>query len=646
MATYGPSYTSVVYIGSSQYRRYRGYLYCTTSESNTTVTISYTAKVQMADAAQYGVKIAVSGGNSATGYLTSSSSSFKDVCTATGTLSVTKGTSATTKTVTATASGTTVSGYGSAGGSANVSISIPIPAKPSYTVSFNANGGSGAPSSQTKWYGTTLTLSSTVPKRTGYNFLGWSTSSTATTATYKAGGSYTSNSAATLYAVWELAYVSPVISNLAAVRCDEVGNVTAIGKFAKVSFDWAVDPALALASGTVTCSSFSKDLGAVEAASGTATEILGGDLDPLSAYSITATVKDSAGLSSTGKTTLAAEEYSLPMISGVVAVRTDSDGNYDEEGTAGSVSFNWSIDEMDGTNTVTNVAISYREKESEGDYVDLETTFAGTKSGTASAVIAGEALDVSKSYDVKMVVADQVSSTARTTVITRSFFTMDMLSGGRGVAFGKASDKEGLEIEMDVYLNKKTVVANQQTIYGTDADGNEVAVLTPRDENGDLTLGLGGYSVSSGGTSVYGKEVRVYSQGAIGITSPAAGLTNREYGVNKVLWSGTWYGGYNGNAGNATLQEAISAQPHGIVLVFCEYSGSAAQDSGWSYFFVPKQHVSPTRAGGVNFATHHYGNSSIMSKYLYIQDTVINGWTSNNSAANNSSFVLRYVIGV
>lgn len=72
-----------------------------------------------------------------------------------------------------------------------------------YTISYNANGGSGAPSSQTKTHGTNLTLSSTKPVRTGYNFLGWATSSTATSATYSAGGSYTKNETVTLYAVWQ-----------------------------------------------------------------------------------------------------------------------------------------------------------------------------------------------------------------------------------------------------------------------------------------------------------------------------------------------------------------------------------------------------------------------------------------------------------
>lgn len=72
-----------------------------------------------------------------------------------------------------------------------------------YTVSYNANGGCGAPASQTKTKNVTLTLSSTKPTRSGYTFLGWSTSSTATSATYSAGGSYTANSSATLYAVWQ-----------------------------------------------------------------------------------------------------------------------------------------------------------------------------------------------------------------------------------------------------------------------------------------------------------------------------------------------------------------------------------------------------------------------------------------------------------
>ena len=72
-----------------------------------------------------------------------------------------------------------------------------------YTISYNANGGFNVPASQTKVHGVTLTLSSTVPYRTNYEFVGWSASSSATTATYTAGGSYTGNVSVTLFAVWK-----------------------------------------------------------------------------------------------------------------------------------------------------------------------------------------------------------------------------------------------------------------------------------------------------------------------------------------------------------------------------------------------------------------------------------------------------------
>lgn len=73
-----------------------------------------------------------------------------------------------------------------------------------YTVSYNANGGSGAPGSQTKQHGVALTLSSTRPTRTGYTFIGWATSANGSVA-YQPGGSYTSNAAVTLYAKWAAA---------------------------------------------------------------------------------------------------------------------------------------------------------------------------------------------------------------------------------------------------------------------------------------------------------------------------------------------------------------------------------------------------------------------------------------------------------
>lgn len=85
---------------------------------------------------------------------------------------------------------------------ATTTVTVPAVARPTYTVSYNANGGSGAPSNQTKQHDITLTLSSTKPTRDGYEFAGWGTSATDTGVKYSAGGQYTGNSNVTLYAIW------------------------------------------------------------------------------------------------------------------------------------------------------------------------------------------------------------------------------------------------------------------------------------------------------------------------------------------------------------------------------------------------------------------------------------------------------------
>lgn len=83
-----------------------------------------------------------------------------------------------------------------------VSFSVTVPAWTSYTVKYNANGGSGVPNSQTKWKDQTLKLSTTKPTRTGYTFQGWATSSSGSVV-YASGANYTANASVTLYAVWK-----------------------------------------------------------------------------------------------------------------------------------------------------------------------------------------------------------------------------------------------------------------------------------------------------------------------------------------------------------------------------------------------------------------------------------------------------------
>lgn len=72
-----------------------------------------------------------------------------------------------------------------------------------YTLTYNANGGYNAPSSQYVKANTSFYLSSSKPTRSGYTFLGWSSSKNATSASYSPGARVRLNGNATIYAVWK-----------------------------------------------------------------------------------------------------------------------------------------------------------------------------------------------------------------------------------------------------------------------------------------------------------------------------------------------------------------------------------------------------------------------------------------------------------
>lgn len=78
-----------------------------------------------------------------------------------------------------------------------------------YTLKYDANGGTGAPGDQTATNANgsaTFTISNTEPTRDGYTFLGWAESASAVSATHSGGDKITLTSSApkkTLYAVWQ-----------------------------------------------------------------------------------------------------------------------------------------------------------------------------------------------------------------------------------------------------------------------------------------------------------------------------------------------------------------------------------------------------------------------------------------------------------
>ena len=312
-----------------------------------------------------------------------------------------------------------------------------------YTISFNANGGSGAPSSVTKTYGVTLTLPTTVPTRTNYKFLGWSASSSASTATYSAGGSYTANGAATLYAVWELEYLPPTISNLKAVRCDASGTASDMGTYAKVTFDWEC------------C------------------QLLGANA--VSAITV-------------GGTSVSAS------------------------GTSGSVS-----------------------------------------------VVVGGSLSIETAHQISVVVVDTLKSdgsgaTTKTVSITAAVFAIDFLSGGKGVAFGKPASKEGFEVAWPVTAGSNVSVPNNSAFRSFNASGDVRALAFVNGDN-DYFYGYDSYKNNEGRTFFDGNEVYIRSKNGAYINGSLVADTVVAEGESGGWYYRKWSSGYAEcmSMGTATL---------------------------------------------------------------------------------------------
>lgn len=104
--------------------------------------------------------------------------------------------------------------YHDAGDAETATLSL---TKPTYTITYNANGGSlgSVPSSQTKTHGTDVKVTSAEPTRTGYTFKGWSVPDRDdvdekyhTDVYYTPNETIQYNGSQTLKAVWEENYIT------------------------------------------------------------------------------------------------------------------------------------------------------------------------------------------------------------------------------------------------------------------------------------------------------------------------------------------------------------------------------------------------------------------------------------------------------
>lgn len=443
-----------------------------------------------------------------------------------------------------------------------------------YSIKFDANGGTGAPSAQTKTYGVTLKLSTTIPTRTNYNFLGWATSKTATTATYSAGGNYTTNSGTTLYAVWELAYIRPRITNLSGIRCVETDAGLVIseeGKSALIEFDYECD----------------QDISSV------AIEWEGADKH----RSITIDATEKSG--------------HISQVIGDDPSTDDGDPNTDED---------------------------------------------------------DESLSTEYTYTIRITVTDANGYTSVTTTLSGLSLAIDVLPKNEGVSFGKPAElKDHADFNYTIYPRKgfKNIPIEEGTDLYTLTEPNTYISqdnVTRPYVNCPVYGGTFKMEVTSGGmegqihqtlTYTNKNDFKIYH---CQYHSGSWGDWKCVYSLNgNMLWDGstTSTNGYYMTSGQVCdLSQKISDQPNGIVLIFSRFdseSNTAANEQIVEHVVYKKTvNLLPGNGHSVPLFTP-WANAV---KYLYINDTSVAGHEKNNQSFTvggieytNKYFVLRYVIG-
>lgn len=287
-----------------------------------------------------------------------------------------------------------------------------------YTVSYNANGGSGAPMAQTKTHGVNLTLSNVRPTRTGYTFQGWATSSGGGVS-YSPGSSYTSNSSITLYAVWR--------ANTYTVSYNANGGSGAPGAQYKTH-----DVNLTLSNTKPTRTNY------VFKGWGT------------SAYSTSVSYNPGAIYSSNSDITLYAIwelAYTSPRITNLTVDRCLSDGTLSEEGTYAKIQCNWSTDK-----TVSKI-IFWHKKATDGSWSSVNGSGSGT-SGTINSIIGGS-FSTEFVYNICVEVQDAMGKTELYRDIAAMSYIIDIPARGDGIAFGKPADTEGvMDVNYDLLIRK------------------------------------------------------------------------------------------------------------------------------------------------------------------------------------------------
>lgn len=158
--------------------------------------------------------------------------------------------------------------------------------------------------------------------------------------------------------------------------------------------------------------------------------------------SMVTTVTDSRGRTAKKTTTVTILAYNPPKISAFHAARYDSAGKADPDGIYLSVTYAYNVAALGNKNTASAV-ISWKQSTA-SSWTQLLTTSALSANTTAKPTTPTFSLDYQ--YDVRIIVTDWFGSSATyNTVLPSGAVILDIKADGKGIAFGKTCEREGVD---------------------------------------------------------------------------------------------------------------------------------------------------------------------------------------------------------
>lgn len=192
------------------------------------------------------------------------------------------------------------------------------------------------------------------------------------------------------------------------------------------------------------------------------------------AFSVLVIVTDSRGRTAQLSTSLSAIAYSPPTINAFTGYRCNSDGTENYEGQYLNLNVNFQIAAANNLNTKLH-KVEYKLKSAE-TWTELFNDSAYSYNGN---IITTSTFNVDNAFDLRLTVTDFFGSVVSFIDIPTAFTLLDCRSTGRGIAFGKVSEADRMEVALDLELTgeflQESIIAptlqNSWTNYGTAYQG-------------------------------------------------------------------------------------------------------------------------------------------------------------------------------